>query len=189
VSDQLKISEAEALVEQHLGRTPRARHSRVVAHVLRRVAMLRSADADVWEVVGLVHDLDYFVTKHTPHRHGVQTAEWLADRLPQDACRAIAAHDHRSGLTEETALADMLKLADAIAIADEVAGRALLCSAVEGRDAAALRQLLNSRPYLVDMLVRLTMKYQFPLTVIANALYGAPAQVHVDEVTQTETRT
>ncbi len=56
----LSVAEAALLVSRHLGDTPRAAHSRLVAYLMRHLAGTFAADADLWEIVGLCHDLDFF---------------------------------------------------------------------------------------------------------------------------------
>jgi predicted hydrolase (HD superfamily) len=69
----LSLAEAEHLVSQHLSATPRAAHSRFVAHVMRQLADRLGADGDLWEIVGLCHDLDFFKTCDDRSQHGLLT--------------------------------------------------------------------------------------------------------------------
>jgi len=101
----------------------------------------------LWRVTGWCPDLDYFAVDGDWSRHGVLAAQWLAGRLPEAALEAIAAHDHRAGRTATTRLADMLRLADALAVAVET---------LRGRDGFAARfagrgpgePLVAGKPYL-----------------------------------------
>ena len=148
----LTVVDADLLVQQYLGNTPRANHSRLVAHVMRMLAPSFSASADLWEVVGLCHDLDYFHTSDNWTQHGLVTVRWLGDTIPAEAQDAIAAHDHRTGVRADTILADMLKASDAIAIIDERLGRAALCDTDRVEPYACLRRRLGDRSYLSDIL-------------------------------------
>jgi hypothetical protein len=169
-------AEADLLVRRHLGDTPRAAHSRFVAHVMRQLAAEFSADSELWEVVGLCHDLDFFETREAPARHGLVTAQWLGDRLPQDATQAIEAHDHRTGVEATTLLADMLKLADVIAVIDARLGRRALAEVGPGDPLAKLRMSLPDRPYLCDILERYSAKHALELARIAAIVSAAPLQ-------------
>ncbi|WP_052731625.1 hypothetical protein [Devosia geojensis] len=143
------LSEAEAgrLVEQHLGGTRVAPHAVYVGEVLAAIAKrLRQPEA-LWRVTGWCHDLDYFAIEGDWSRHGVLTAEWLAGRLPAEALEAIAAHDHRTGRVAAGPLADMLKLADALAVAVEtLGGRAGFAARLRNREPGA--PLVAGKPYL-----------------------------------------
>jgi predicted hydrolase (HD superfamily) len=108
----LTKAEALALIHKHLGHTPRAAHSRFVAYVIRELAGIFAANADLWEITGLCHDLDFFVTCGDWSQHGLLTIRWLAGQLPDDALDAIAAHDYRTGIRSDTLIADMLNLAE-----------------------------------------------------------------------------
>lgn len=81
----LSGSDAEVLVSQHLATTPRAAHTRFVAYLMRQLARIFAADADLWEVVGLCHDLDFFETRDDRSQHGLLTVRWLG-RPPNSAC-------------------------------------------------------------------------------------------------------
>jgi hypothetical protein len=172
----LSIAEADGLVAQHLGKTPRANHSRVVAHVMRKLAEALSEPAELWEVVGLCHDLDFFQIDGDWSRHGPMAVEWLGDRIPAEARQAIAAHDHRTGIVADTLLADSLKVADAMTVIDEKLGRPALRTTDAARPYAALRASLGRRSYLADMVEHYTLKHGFPFERLVEALADAPEQ-------------
>ena len=159
----LSIAEADGLVDRHLGTTSRAVHTRFVANIMRQLAEVLSADAELWEIVGLCHDLDYFETRDNPSAHGVLATTWLGERIPAEARTAIASHDHRTGIQADTLLADALKIADAIAIIDARLGRQALRDLDRSDALAALRARLPDRPYLCDMLERYTRESDLPV--------------------------
>ncbi|MGH6924905.1 MAG: hypothetical protein ACRED5_14320 [Propylenella sp.] len=113
-------AEAVALLREHLDDSPRAAHSRLVAHIMLELAHHFRADVPLWEVVGLCHDLDFFETAADRQRHGLLAAEWLGGKLPEEALAAIRVHDHRTGVRSQSLLADMLKLADVLAVLDDI---------------------------------------------------------------------
>lgn len=148
----LTVAEADHLVGAHLGTTPRAAHSRHVARIMRRLAGLLAADGDLFEVVGLTHDLDVFATRDDPAQHGILVTTWLGERIPAQARDAIASHDHRTGVQADTPLADALKIADALAVIGERLGLDALRALDRDDPLPALRSRLAGRPYLCDML-------------------------------------
>jgi hypothetical protein len=170
----LTTADADLLINQHLGDTPRAAHSRFVGYLMRRLAGIYAADADLWEVVSLCHDLDFFQTSGDWSRHGLLTIEWLGDRIPTDAQHAIAAHDHRTGVKADTLLADALKAADAITVIDERLGRRLLCGVDPAAPYTMLRSQLGERSYLCDMLQRFAEKHGLAFATIVEIVTGAP---------------
>ncbi|MCA1413063.1 HD domain-containing protein [Bradyrhizobium sp. NBAIM20] len=172
----LGVVDADLLVKQHLGDTPSATHSRLVAHIMRELAPNFSASADLWEIVGLCHDLDYFHTSGDWSQHGLVTVSWLGDNIPVAAQQAIAGHDHRTGVQADTLLADMLKAADAIAIIDERLGRVALCETDRANPYAALRHHLGDRSYLSDMVQKYSEKHAVFFDRLVEIVVLAPRQ-------------
>jgi hypothetical protein len=137
---------------------------------MRRLAVLLGGDAGLWEIVGLCHDLDFLVTSGDWSRHGLLTVEWLGDRIPADARAAIASHDHRTGVQSDTLLADMLKLADALAVIDQRAGRGVLADLHDRNPYPVLRKRLGDRPYLADILERCAGRHNLPFACIVKVM-------------------
>jgi predicted hydrolase (HD superfamily) len=158
----LTLAQANALIDRHLGDTPRAAHSRDVGRLMRALAVRFGGDETLWGVVGLCHDLDYFAVDGEWTRHGILAGEWLANDLPQDALTAIAAHDHRTGMADDSLMADMLKLADTIANIGKHAGN----DALRHETPAALRERLGRRAYLIDILQRLMTKHGLTVSTL-----------------------
>jgi putative nucleotidyltransferase with HDIG domain len=66
------------------------RHALAVEAVMRYIAAKRGQDADLWGLVGLVHDLDY---EQFPDRHCAKTGEILRERgWPEEIVRAAVSH-------------------------------------------------------------------------------------------------
>jgi HD domain len=170
----LSIAEADGLVDRHLGTTSRAVHTRFVANIMRQLAGVLSADAELWEIVGLCHDLDYFETRDNPSAHGVLATTWLGERIPAEARAAIASHDHRTGIQADTLLADALKMADVIAVIDARLGRRTLCDLDRNDALAALRARLPDRLYLCDMLERYAKKTDVPVGGVIDMAAASP---------------
>jgi hypothetical protein len=143
---------------------------------MRKLAEHFSEDAELWEVVGLCHDLDFFATAGDRTQHGLLTVAWLGDELPEEASQAIAAHDHRTPVRADTLLADMLVAADAAAVIDQRLGRAAW-RAIDSRDPFTdLRQRLGAGAYLADILERRASGHALPFARIAELMVDAPPQ-------------
>lgn len=69
------------------------RHALASEAVMRALAAKLGEDTELWGLTGLLHDLDYPETEAEPERHGLVSAELLADVLPTDALQAIRAHN------------------------------------------------------------------------------------------------
>jgi len=70
--------------------------------------------AQVWILVGLLHDLDYDQVEDFS-QHGLLSSRMLVDKLPQEAIHAIQAHDFRSGVKPIYLLDEALIFADSLA--------------------------------------------------------------------------
>ncbi|WP_269581000.1 HD domain-containing protein [Roseibium sp. Sym1] len=152
----MTTAQAQNELDRHLAGSRKARHSQIVSHLMKNLAETKRQNAELWEVVGLCHDLDDDVTKSNRQLHGIVTARWLEDRLPEEALEAIKAHDHRTGIQSHTELADALKLADALAIAAEDAGREFIAQIHTDSGWQNLSaRLANDRPYLCPIIAEL----------------------------------
>jgi hypothetical protein len=172
----LNKAEALDLVHKHLDDTPRAAHSRFVAYLMRELASVFGADADLWEITGLCHDLDFFVTSGDWSQHGLLAIRWLAGRLPDEALQAIASHDHRTGIRSDTLISDMLNLADAVAVLEKRFGRDLFQQADNGDPYITLRSHLGDRAYLADILDRHASKHRLSFGCIRDIVTVGPSQ-------------
>jgi putative nucleotidyltransferase with HDIG domain len=66
------------------------KHALAVAAVMRHFAELWDEDVDTWEIVGLIHDLDY---EQFPDQHCHKTGEILrGEGWPEDLIRAVQSH-------------------------------------------------------------------------------------------------
>ncbi len=83
--------EALALVKEKIAEPNLVSHSLESEAVMRGLAEKLGKDVELWGVTGLLHDLDYS-TMESESRHGLDTAEMLAGKLPDDALEAIKRH-------------------------------------------------------------------------------------------------
>lgn len=82
--------EAFALLRQYNKNEALIKHALAVEAVMRFCARKRSQDADLWGVIGLVHDLDY---EQFPDRHCHKSAEILREQSwPEEFVRAVMSH-------------------------------------------------------------------------------------------------
>jgi len=173
----LSREQAIDLIAVHLGKSTRARHSLFVGYLMARLAEVLGEDGVLWELTGLCHDLDFQVTIDDRSRHGLITAEWLKDLLPEVALSAIRAHDHRTGLNSETGLAHALKLADGVAVGELDIGRDAMIEALSAASPAdRLEVLLSARAYLPQLITRPADKLSIPLASVASLCRAAPEQ-------------
>jgi len=107
--------EAMELLCSNLSQAHLRRHCMATAAIMRELATLRGEDADLWEVAGLLHDLDFERTEATPERHGLETADLLEGRLPETAIHAIVSHNsENNGVPRETDFDRLLTAAESV---------------------------------------------------------------------------
>ena len=69
------------------------KHHYGVAAAMRRLAIELDGEPDVWEIVGLLHDADYELTKDEMEKHTILLGEILADEdLDPEIIRSIQSH-------------------------------------------------------------------------------------------------
>lgn len=88
--DALKLVN-EKLTSPHL-----RKHSLAVEAAMKGLARQLGGDESRWGMVGLLHDIDWDVTKDAHDRHTIQTVEWLKEIGNTDAelHTAIMSHNH-----------------------------------------------------------------------------------------------
>jgi putative nucleotidyltransferase with HDIG domain len=93
------------------------RHCYAVADSMKHFAELRGADTDLWETVGLLHDMDY--ERHPNHEqsategHPFVAVAWLRDQgWSEEICRAILSHANYASVARDTALERTLYAVD-----------------------------------------------------------------------------
>ncbi len=93
------------------------KHCYAVADSMKHFAQLRGEDADLWEAVGLLHDMDYErhpnLERSPTEGHPFVGVAWLrANGWSDEVCRAILSHADYSGLSRETHLEKTLYAVD-----------------------------------------------------------------------------
>jgi putative nucleotidyltransferase with HDIG domain len=93
------------------------RHCYAVADSMRHFAQQAGADADLWEAIGLLHDMDY---ERYPNQeqsptegHPFAGVAWLREQgWSEEVCRAILSHADYAGVSRETPLERTLYAVD-----------------------------------------------------------------------------
>jgi len=93
------------------------KHCYAVADSMKHFAQLRGEDADLWEAVGLLHDMDYErhpnLERSPTEGHPFVGVAWLrANGWSDEVGRAILSHADYSGLSRETHLEKTLYAVD-----------------------------------------------------------------------------
>src|SRR6266496_5511704 len=93
------------------------KHCYAVADSMKQFAQLRGEDADLWEAVGLLHDMDYErypnLERSATEGHPFVGVAWLRENgWSEEVCRAILSHADYSGVSRETPLEKTLYAVD-----------------------------------------------------------------------------
>jgi len=93
------------------------KHCYAVADSMKHFAQLQGEDADLWEAVGLLHDMDYErnpnLERSATEGHPFVGVAWLRENgWSEEVCRAILSHADYSGVSRETLLEKSLYAVD-----------------------------------------------------------------------------
>jgi putative nucleotidyltransferase with HDIG domain len=93
------------------------KHCYGVADSMKHFAQLRREDADLWEAVGLLHDMDYErhpnLERSPTEGHPFVGVAWLRDQgWSEQVCRAILSHAEYANVPRETPLEKTLYAVD-----------------------------------------------------------------------------
>jgi len=108
---------AQAILHDWIHSESLRKHCYAVADSMKHFAQLRGEDADLWEAVGLLHDMDYErhpnVERSATEGHPFVGVAWLRDNgWSEGVCRAILSHADYSGVSRETPLEKTLYAVD-----------------------------------------------------------------------------
>src|SRR3954466_9699171 len=93
------------------------KHCYVVADSMKYFAQLRGQDADLWEAVGLLHDMDYErhpnLERSSTEGHPFIGVTWLRENgWSEEVCRSILSHADYANVSRETLLEKTLYAVD-----------------------------------------------------------------------------
>ena len=110
-------SDALTILHQWVQSESLRKHCYAVADSMKHFAQLRGEDVDVWEAVGLLHDMDYErhpnLERSSTEGHPFVGVAWLREQgWSEEICRAILSHADYSGVSRETPLEKTLYAVD-----------------------------------------------------------------------------
>jgi putative nucleotidyltransferase with HDIG domain len=108
---------AQAILHDWVQSESLRKHCYAVADSMKHFAQLRGEDSDLWEAVGLLHDMDYErhpnLERSATEGHPFVGVAWLRENgWSEEACRAILSHADYSGVSPETPLEKTLYAVD-----------------------------------------------------------------------------
>ncbi len=111
--DEMDRQEAYELMLEKVKTKNLRKHILAVEAVMRRLAERLGQDVEKWGLAGLLHDIDYDMTKDDPERHSMLGADMLAELgVDPEIVDAVRAHNDHHGLPRKTLMAKALYAAD-----------------------------------------------------------------------------
>ncbi|MCS7184021.1 MAG: HDIG domain-containing protein [Patescibacteria group bacterium] len=93
------------LIDQYIKNENLKKHLLATEALMRSLAKKFNQDEEIWGITGLLHDLDWEITKETPEKHPFIAVEILEkEGFPEEIIEAIRKHNHIHNLIPETLL-------------------------------------------------------------------------------------
>jgi len=128
------------------------RHCYAVADSMKYFAQSANADADLWEAVGLLHDMDY--ERHPNQEqspaegHPFVGVTWLrAQGWSEEVCRAILSHADYAGVTRETPLERTLYAVDELSGFVMAVARVRPSKSIREVDVASVKKKMKDKAF------------------------------------------
>ena len=128
------------------------RHCYAVADSMKHFAGASGADADLWEAVGLLHDMDY---ERHPNQEQSSTdghpfvgVAWLREQgWSEEVCRAILSHADYAGVARETPLERTLYAVDELSGFVMAVARVRPSKSIHDVDVASVKKKMKDKAF------------------------------------------
>lgn len=161
------------------------KHCYAVADSMKHFAQLRGEDVDLWEAVGLLHDMDYErhpnLERRSTEGHPFVGVAWLRDNgWSEDVCRAILSHADYSGIPPETPLEKTLRAVDELSSFVVAVALVRPTKSIHDVDLAAVKKKIKDKAFARavnrEEIIRGVEQLDVPLDeVIANVIAALKA--------------
>src|SRR2546427_12830763 len=173
-------SRALAILHEWVQSESLRKHCYAVADSMRHFAELRGADADLWEAVGLLHDMDYErhpnLEQSPTEGHPFVGVAWLRENgWSEEVCRAILSHADYANVSRETPLEKTLYAVDELSSFVIAVALVRPTKSIHEVDVRAVKKKMKDKAFARAVnredIVRGAEKLGMPLdTVIANVI-------------------
>jgi putative nucleotidyltransferase with HDIG domain len=148
----MRTERALALLHEWVQSVSLRRHCYSVADSMRHFAQLRGEDVDLWEAVGLLHDLDYErfpnLEQSSTDGHPFVGVAMLREKgWSEDVCRAILSHADYSGVTRETPLEKTLYAVDELSGFVMAVARVRPSKSIHEVDVASVKKKMKDKAF------------------------------------------
>jgi len=128
------------------------KHCYAVADSMKHFAALRGEDTDLWEAVGLLHDMDY--ERHPNQEqsptdgHPFVGVKWLRENgWSEEVCRAILSHASYANVSRETPLEKTLYAVDELSGFVIAVARVRPSKSIHEVDVAAVKKKMKDKAF------------------------------------------
>lgn len=128
------------------------KHCYAVSDSMRHFAQQNGADADFWEAVGLLHDMDYErhpnAEQSATDGHPFVGVAWLREQgWSEEVCRAILSHADYSGVTRETPMERTLYAVDELSGFVMAVARVRPTKSIREVDVASVKKKMKDKAF------------------------------------------
>lgn len=128
------------------------KHCYAVGDCMRHFAKLHGADPDLWEAVGLLHDMDYERHPNSEQSasdgHPFVAAAWLRESgWSEEVCRAILSHASYANVPRETPLEKTLYAVDELSGFVMAVARVRPSKHVKDVDVTAVKKKMKDKAF------------------------------------------
>jgi putative nucleotidyltransferase with HDIG domain len=128
------------------------KHCYAVADSMRHFARLENADAELWEAVGLLHDMDYErypnLERSPTEGHPFVGVAWLREHgWSEEVCRAVLSHADYAGLPPTTPLERTLFAVDELSGLVIAVARVRPSKSIQEVDVAAVKKKMKDKAF------------------------------------------
>jgi putative nucleotidyltransferase with HDIG domain len=148
----MQAERALAILHEWVQSESLRRHCYAVADSMKHFATEANADADLWEAVGLLHDMDY--ERHPNQEqsategHPFVGVGWLRDQgWSEEVCRAILSHADYAGVARDTPLERTLYAVDELSGFVMAVARVRPSKSVHEVDVASVKKKMKDKAF------------------------------------------
>ena len=158
------------------------KHCYAVADSMRHFAQARGADADLWEAVGLLHDMDYErhpnLERSATDGHPFVGAAWLREQgWSEEVCRAILSHADYAGVERRSPMEKTLYAVDELSGFVIAVARVRPSKSIDEVDVAAVKKKMKDKAFARAVnredIVRGATELDFPLENVITEVIAA----------------
>jgi putative nucleotidyltransferase with HDIG domain len=124
----MERSAAISLLRQYVHEESLVKHCLATGAIMQSVAVPLSGDSDLWQTIGILHDIDFELVQGDMQRHGPEGAKILkAAGVPDEIAEIVARHNHHlhTGTYDQP-------VEIALQAADSASGLIIACALVKG---------------------------------------------------------